>query len=65
MIGFSVGKHAFHDAVNMIHDIIMTAYPSPYTAKFKFVGVRNKNSTNQTLKDKQNMCIVLSYIKII
>ena len=31
----------FHDAVNMIHDIIRTANPFPYTAKFTFVGVRN------------------------
>ena len=30
-----------YDAVNMIHDIITTADPFPYTAKFMFVGVRN------------------------
>ena len=36
----------FHDAVNMIHDIIRTAYPSLYTAKFMLVGVRN-NKTQQ------------------
>ena len=32
---------SFNDAVNMIHDVIRTAYPFPYTAKFIFVGVRN------------------------
>ena len=31
----------FYDAVNVIHDVITTAYQFPYTAKFKFVGVRN------------------------
>ena len=42
----------FHDAVNMIHDVIRTANPFPYTAKFMFVGVRNINTqcSNQTLK---------------
>ena len=30
----------FHDAVNMIHDVISTAYQFPDTAKFMFVGVR-------------------------
>ena len=44
---------AFYDAVNIIHDVISTRNPFPYTAKFMFVGVRNnENSTNQTLKDK-------------
>ena len=33
----------FYDAVNIIHDVIKTAYPFPYTAKFMFVGVRNNN----------------------
>ena len=33
-----------HDAVNMIYDVITTANPFPYTAKFMFVDVRdNKN----------------------
>ena len=41
----------FHDAVNMIHDVITTANPFPSTAKFMLVVVRN-NKTNQTLKDK-------------
>ena len=31
----------FYDAVNMIHDVILTANPFPDTAKFMFVGVRN------------------------
>ena len=34
------------DAVNMINDVITTANPFPYTAKFVFVGVRN-NKTQQ------------------
>ena len=37
----------FYDAVNVIHDVITTADPIPYTAKFTFVGVRN-NRTQQT-----------------
>ena len=37
---------AFYDAVNMIHDLVRTASPFPYTAKFIFVGVRN-NKTQQ------------------
>ena len=31
----------FYDAVNMIHDVIITANPSPYAAKFMFVSVTN------------------------
>ena len=34
-------KVKFYDAVNMIHDVITTAIPYPYTTKFMFVGVRN------------------------
>ena len=30
----------FYDTVNMIHDVITTADPTPYTAKFMFDGVR-------------------------
>ena len=30
----------FYDIVNMIHDVITTRNPFPYTAKFMFVGVR-------------------------
>ena len=36
----------FYEAVNLIHDVITTANPFPYTAKFIFVGVRN-NKTQQ------------------
>ena len=36
----------FYDTVNMIHDIIRTADPFPYTAKFMSVVVRN-NKTEQ------------------
>ena len=36
----------FYDSVNMIHDVIRTANPFRYTAKFIFVGVRN-NKTQQ------------------
>ena len=36
----------FYDAVNIIHDVITTRNPFPYTAKFMFVGVRN-NETQQ------------------
>ena len=36
----------FHDAVKMIHDVIRTANLFTYTAKLKFVGVRN-NKTQQ------------------
>ena len=36
----------FYDAVNRIHDVITTANPLPYTAKFIFVGVR-KNKVEQ------------------
>ena len=32
----------FHDAVNMIHDVITTANQFPYTAKFMFDGVKVK-----------------------
>ena len=31
----------FYDAVNMIYDVIRTANPFPYIAKFMFVGDRN------------------------
>ena len=30
----------FYDAIDMIHDVITTANPFPYTAKFMFVGVK-------------------------
>ena len=34
----------FYDAVNMIHDVIMTANLFPYTAKFMFDCARNNKS---------------------
>ena len=34
----------FYDAVNVIHDVITTANPIPYTAKFMFAGVRNSKT---------------------
>ena len=34
----------FYDAVNIIHDVITTPNPFPYTAKFMFVGVRKKET---------------------
>ena len=42
-----------YDAVSMIHDVIRTANPFPYTPKCMSVGVRN-NKTQQirSLKDK-------------
>ena len=43
----------FYDAVIMIHDVITTANPFPYSAKFMFVGVRN-NTTQQTIRWKIN-----------
>ena len=36
----------FYDKVNMIHDIIRTANPFPYAAKFMSEGARN-NKTQQ------------------
>ena len=36
----------FYDAVNVIHDVIITGDPIPYTAKFMFDGVGN-NKTQQ------------------
>ena len=36
----------FYDAVNMIHDVITTAYIFPYTAKFMFDGAIS-NETQQ------------------
>ena len=40
-----------YDAVNMIHDVFRTANPSPYTAKFIFVDVRN-DKTNKSDVEK-------------
>ena len=49
----------------MIHDIVATANPFPYTAKFVLVGVRNKKKKklNKSLKDKYNTYKVLSNIR--
>ena len=41
MNAFSAGKRRFYGAVYMIHDVIRTANPFPYTAEFMFFGVRN------------------------
>ena len=40
----------FYDAVNVIHDVITTADPIPYTAKFMFAN--NKTQQIKMLKDK-------------
>ena len=40
------GQRHVYDVVNMIHYVIRTADPFPYTAKFMFVGVRH-NKTQQ------------------
>ena len=37
----------FFDAVNIINDVIRTAYSFPYTAKFMFFGFR-KNRTKKS-----------------
>ena len=34
----------FYDAVKLIHGVITTANPFPYTAKFMFVGVTNNKT---------------------
>ena len=44
---------SFYDAANMIHDVIRSANLFPYTAKFKFVIVRN-NKTQQIRHSKIN-----------
>ena len=44
MNAFLMVNVTFHDAVNMIYDVIRTANPSSYTAKFMFVGVRNNKT---------------------
>ena len=36
----------FCDTVNMIHDVITTANPFPYTAKFMLISIKN-NKTQQ------------------
>ena len=34
----------YYDAVNMIHGVITTANPFPYTAKLMFVSFRNNKT---------------------
>ena len=43
MNAFFAGKR---HAVNIIHNVITTPNPFPYTAKFMFVGIRH-NKTQQ------------------
>ena len=40
----------FYDAVNIIHDVITTRNPFPYTVKFMFVGVRNNKLNKSDVK---------------
>ena len=40
----------YYNVVNVIHDVITTSNPIPYSAKSLFVGVTNNKT--QTLKDK-------------
>ena len=44
MNAFSSGKVTFYDAVRVIHVVITTANPFPYTAEFIFVGVTNNKT---------------------
>ena len=46
MNAFCAVNGTFYHAVSMIHEVITTANPFPYTAKFMFDGVRN-NKTQQ------------------
>ena len=41
----------FYDAVNIIHDVITTRNPFPYTAKFMFVSV---SLTNKVRNKERN-----------
>ena len=41
MNAFSVGKVTFYDTVNVIHDVITTANPFPYTTELIFLRLRN------------------------
>ena len=41
MNAFLRANVTFYDAVNIIHDVITTPIPFPYTAKILFVGLRN------------------------
>ena len=45
----------FFEAVNIIHDVVVTPNPYPYTVKFGFVSIKNhKVQQNQTLKNEKN-----------
>ena len=44
MNAFFAGKRHIYDAVNIIHDVITTPNPFPYTTKFMFVGVRSNET---------------------
>ena len=46
MNAFLLVNLTFYDAMNIIHDVITTPNPFPYTDKFMFVGVRH-NKTQQ------------------
>ena len=41
---FMLVNVTFYDAADMIHDVITTANPFLYTAKFMLVGVRNNKT---------------------
>ena len=41
---------AFYDAVDMIHDVIRTANPFPYSAKFMFVVSETINLNNSDVE---------------
>ena len=49
MNAFSGVNVTFYDAVNAIHDVITTANPIPYTAKFMFAGGRD-NKTKKKIR---------------
>ena len=44
MNSFSTGNVRIYDAVSMIHGVIKTVNPFPYTAKFIFFCVRNNKA---------------------
>ena len=53
MNAFLLVNVTFYNAVSMIHDVIRTADPFPYTVTFMFVSVgKNKTQQIKTLKDK-------------
>ena len=56
----------FYDVVSMIHDVIRTANPFPYTAKFMFVGVRNnklnKSNGKRYIEYVQSVIVYQKYL---